>query len=71
MKYSKALRIVAEIDSDRYTATEKMAAIKAVCQAESLDGIRKAELRKAVLWMARQDRLEPEWRRSLRKAGVL
>jgi hypothetical protein len=65
MKYSKALRIVAEIDSNRYTATEKMAAIKAVCQAESLDGIRKADLRKAVLW------LEPEWRRSLRKAGVL
>jgi hypothetical protein len=40
MKYSDALRIVADIDSDRYTATEKMEAIKTVCEAESLDKIR-------------------------------
>jgi hypothetical protein len=71
MKHSDALRIVAEIDSGRYTATEKMEAIKTVCKAESLDGIRKNDLRKAVLWLASQDRLEPDWRKSLRKAGVL
>jgi hypothetical protein len=71
MIHSDALRIVADIDSGRYTATEKMEAIKTVCEAESLDKIRKDDLRKAVLWMASQDRLEPDWRKSLRKAGVL
>jgi hypothetical protein len=69
MTYKYAHKVFTHIDSTLYTTTEKLEAIYIVTHSDVAKPIRAAASMEALRWLIELERLEPEWKRRIRKAG--
>ena len=51
MPYGKAIAIMEQIDSDRYSDEEKALAIYKILSMETINGVTKETLRKGLKWL--------------------